>query len=169
MNEKRASKRFRNIIFSLTAFMVLFAWIHSCFPASISSKESEGVLQFVYGFFKLFGLDRDGAEHVIRKVAHFSEFAAIGGLLLSCAYCFDRFKPHRFYVYVLFAGLLTAVVDETNIPVVASGGCGNMEDIYEVFVKTDCSAALAASIFHYNECTVQQVHDYLRERGIEVR
>jgi cyclase len=44
-----------------------------------------------------------------------------------------------------------------------------MEDIYEVFVKTDCSAALAASIFHYNECTVKQVHDFLRERGIEVR
>ena len=65
--------------------------------------------------------------------------------------------------------LTKAVVDETNIPVVASGGCGNMEDIYDVFVKTDCSAALAASIFHYNECTVKQVHDYLRERGIEVR
>jgi len=65
--------------------------------------------------------------------------------------------------------LTKAVVDETNIPVVASGGCGNMEDIYEVFVKTDCSAALAASIFHYNECTVKQVHDFLRERGIEVR
>ena len=65
--------------------------------------------------------------------------------------------------------LTKAVVDATNIPVVASGGCGNMEDIYQVFEKTDCSAALAASIFHYNECTVQQVHDYLRERGIEVR
>lgn len=129
MNEKRASKRFRNIIFSLTAFMVLFAWIHSCFPASISSKESEGVLQFVYGFFKLFGLDRDGAEHVIRKVAHFSEFAAIGGLLLSCAYCFDRFKPHRFYVYVLFAGLLTAVVDET-IQLFVEGRAGMIVDVW---------------------------------------
>lgn len=129
MNEKRASKRFRNIIFSLTAFMMLFAWIHSCFPASISSKESEGVLQFVYGFFKLFGLDRDGAEHVIRKVAHFSEFAVIGGLLLSCAYCFDRFKPHRFYVYVLFAGLLTAVVDET-IQLFVEGRAGMIVDVW---------------------------------------
>lgn len=129
MNEKRASKRFRIIIFSLTAFMVLFAWIHSCFPASISSKESEGVLQFVYGFFKLFGLDQDGAEHVIRKVAHFLEFAAIGGLLLSCAYCFDRFKPHRFYVYVLFGGLLTAVVDET-IQLFVEGRAGMIVDVW---------------------------------------
>ena len=129
MNEKRASKRFRNIIFSLTAFMMLFAWIHSCFPASISSKESEGVLQFVYGFFKLFGLDRDGAEHVIRKVAHFTEFAVIGGLLLSCAYCFDRRRPHRFYVYVLFAGLLTAVVDET-IQLFVEGRAGMIVDVW---------------------------------------
>ena len=129
MEEKRASKRFRNIIFSLTAFMMLFAWIHSCFPASISSKESEGVLQFVYGFFKLFGLDRDGAEHVIRKVAHFSEFAVIGGLLLSCAYCFDRLKPHRFYVYVLFGGLLTAVIDET-IQLFVEGRAGMIVDVW---------------------------------------
>ncbi|MCQ2078946.1 MAG: imidazole glycerol phosphate synthase subunit HisF [archaeon] len=65
--------------------------------------------------------------------------------------------------------LTKAIVEETNIPVVASGGCGCIDDIYQVFDKTDCSAALAASIFHYNECTVKDVHDYLRERGIEVR
>ena len=129
MEEKRASKRFRNIIFSLTAFMVLFAWIHSCFPASISSKESEGVLQFVYGFFKLFGLERDSAGLVIRKVAHFTEFAAIGGLLLSCAYCFDRRRPHRFYAYVLFAGLLAAVVDET-IQLFVEGRAGMIVDVW---------------------------------------
>ena len=129
MEVKRASKRFRNIIFSLTAFMVLFAWIHSCFPASISSKESEGVLQFVYGFFKLFGLERDSAGLVIRKVAHFTEFAAIGGLLLSCAYCFDRRRPHRFYAYVLFAGLLAAVIDET-IQLFVEGRAGMIVDVW---------------------------------------
>lgn len=65
--------------------------------------------------------------------------------------------------------LTKAVVDETSVPVVASGGCGSIEDIYQVFARTDCAAALAASIFHYRQCTVGQVHDYLRERGIEVR
>ncbi len=65
--------------------------------------------------------------------------------------------------------LTKAVVDETSVPVIASGGCGNMEHIYQVFAQTDCAAALAASIFHYRECTVGQVHDYLRARGIEVR
>lgn len=65
--------------------------------------------------------------------------------------------------------LTKAIVEETNIPVIASGGCGCIDDIYQVFNKADCAAALAASIFHYNECTVKDVHDYLRDRGIEVR
>ena len=63
--------------------------------------------------------------------------------------------------------LTKAVVDQTNVPVIASGGCGTVDDIYRVFAETDCDAALAASIFR--EYTVAQVHDYLRERGIEVR
>ena len=65
--------------------------------------------------------------------------------------------------------LTKAVVEETSVPVVASGGCGGIDDIYRVFAETDCSAALAASIFHYGECTGDDVHEYLRERGIEVR
>lgn len=65
--------------------------------------------------------------------------------------------------------LTKAVVDEVSVPVIASGGCGSMEHIYEVFARTDCAAALAASIFHYGQCTPAQVHEYLRERGIEVR
>lgn len=62
-----------------------------------------------------------------------------------------------------------AVADEVSIPVIASGGCGCMEHIYDVFSQTGASAALAASIFHYNECTVGEVKAYLRDRGIEIR
>lgn len=65
--------------------------------------------------------------------------------------------------------LTAKVSDAVDIPVIASGGCGSMEDIYEVFQRTGCAAALAASIFHYGECTPLQVRDYLRDRGIEVR
>ncbi|MGB9882470.1 MAG: imidazole glycerol phosphate synthase subunit HisF [Methanomassiliicoccales archaeon] len=65
---------------------------------------------------------------------------------------------------------LTAAVSEAvGIPVIASGGCGTLEHIYEVFSQTDADAALAASIFHYGVYTVQQVKEYLRERGILVR
>ncbi len=65
--------------------------------------------------------------------------------------------------------LTEAVADVVSIPVVASGGCGSVEHIYEVFSQTDASAALAASIFHYNEYTVGEVKEYLRDRGIVVR
>ena len=56
-----------------------------------------------------------------------------------------------------------------DIPVIASGGCGSKEHIADVFLQTGVSAALAASIFHYNECTVGEVKQYLRDRGIAVR
>ena len=65
--------------------------------------------------------------------------------------------------------LTAAVADAVSIPVIASGGCGSKEHIYEVFSQTNASAALAASIFHYREYTVGDVKQYLRDRGINVR
>lgn len=62
-----------------------------------------------------------------------------------------------------------AVADAVSIPVTASGGCGSKEDIYEVFSKTKVASALAASIFHFKDCTVADVKDYLREKGVLVR
>ncbi|MBQ2763185.1 MAG: imidazole glycerol phosphate synthase subunit HisF [Candidatus Methanomethylophilaceae archaeon] len=65
--------------------------------------------------------------------------------------------------------LTAAVADALSIPVIASGGCGSVEHIYEVFTQTNASAALAASIFHYNECTVEGVKQYLKDRGVAIR
>ncbi len=65
--------------------------------------------------------------------------------------------------------LTEKVAEGVDIPVIASGGCGNAQHIYEVLSKTGAEAALAASIFHYGELTVKQVKDYLRERGVPVR
>ena len=62
-----------------------------------------------------------------------------------------------------------AVADAVSIPVIASGGCGSKEHIYDVCAQTGASAALAASIFHYNECTVGEVKEYLRDKGVNVR
>lgn len=62
-----------------------------------------------------------------------------------------------------------AVADAVSIPVIASGGCGSKDHIYDVFAQTGASAALAASIFHYNECTVGEVKEYLRDKGVNVR
>ncbi|RJP28915.1 MAG: imidazole glycerol phosphate synthase subunit HisF [Candidatus Omnitrophota bacterium] len=65
--------------------------------------------------------------------------------------------------------LTNRISEAVNIPVIASGGAGKLEDFYEVFDKGKADAALAASIFHYQEFTVKQVKEYLKERNIPVR
>ncbi|NLT37616.1 MAG: imidazole glycerol phosphate synthase subunit HisF [Methanomassiliicoccus sp.] len=65
--------------------------------------------------------------------------------------------------------LTQLVADTVTIPVIASGGCGNPEHIYQVFAETNASAALAASIFHYGTYTVGDVKKYLADRGVLVR
>ena len=66
-------------------------------------------------------------------------------------------------------GMTKAVTDAVSIPVIASGGCGSLAHFAEVFEKTNCDAALAASLFHFGELTVPQVKDYLRTQNIPVR
>jgi len=65
--------------------------------------------------------------------------------------------------------LTQLVADSVDIPVIASGGCGSPEHIYQVFEQTNASAALAASIFHYGTYTVGDVKKYLADRGVLVR
>jgi imidazole glycerol-phosphate synthase subunit HisF len=65
--------------------------------------------------------------------------------------------------------LTDAVAKKVRVPVIASGGCASPEHMFEVFSKTDASAALAASIFHFGEWTVGNVKTYLKDRGINVR
>lgn len=65
--------------------------------------------------------------------------------------------------------MLEAVRKITNVPVIASGGCGALEDFYEVFEKDVADAALAASLFHYDELSVKDVKSYLQKKGIPVR
>jgi len=65
--------------------------------------------------------------------------------------------------------LTKAINESIDIPVIASGGVGNPEHILEAFEIADASAALAASIFHFNEYPVPVVKEYLKEKGINVR
>lgn len=62
-----------------------------------------------------------------------------------------------------------AITDAVSIPVIASGGCGSLEHFAQVFEKTNCDAALAASLFHFGELTVPQVKEYLAQQNIPVR
>ncbi len=65
--------------------------------------------------------------------------------------------------------MLNAVCESVNIPVIASGGCGDKEDIVDVFKKTNVDAALAASLFHYGEATIDEVKEICNKENIPVR
>jgi cyclase len=56
-----------------------------------------------------------------------------------------------------------------GIPVIASGGVGTLEHLYEGLILGKADAVLAASIFHYREYTISQVKSFLKERGVVVR
>jgi len=69
-----------------------------------------------------------------------------------------------------FSTDITAEVSRlVNIPVIASGGAGNMEHFRDVFFNTSCSAALAASIFHFGEIDIKDLKQYLDNEQIAVR
>ena len=65
--------------------------------------------------------------------------------------------------------LCNAVCNVVSIPVIASGGCGKLEHFSEVFEKSGADAALAASLFHFKELTVEEVKEHLKECEIPVR
>ncbi len=65
--------------------------------------------------------------------------------------------------------LTRAVCEAVPTPVIASSGCGGPEDAYEVFTEAGADAALAASIFHFDEVSIGGMKAYLRDRGVPVR
>ncbi|HEY5575832.1 MAG TPA: imidazole glycerol phosphate synthase subunit HisF [Clostridiaceae bacterium] len=65
--------------------------------------------------------------------------------------------------------LTKAVSSAVNIPIIASGGAGKIEDFFEVFDKSGADAALAASLFHYRELSIKEVKEYLDKKGVPVR
>ena len=65
--------------------------------------------------------------------------------------------------------LVRKVSDTVSIPVIASGGVGNLQHLADGIIKGRADAVLAASIFHYGEYTVQEAKHYLAQQGVVVR
>ena len=65
---------------------------------------------------------------------------------------------------------ITRILSETlDIPIIASGGAGNTEHMYDAFTRGKADAALAASIFHFGEYTIGEAKEYLKKKGVAVR
>jgi cyclase len=65
--------------------------------------------------------------------------------------------------------LTRTISEQVGIPVIASGGVGTLEHLYEGLILGKADAVLAASIFHYREYTISQVKSFLKEKGVTVR
>ena len=110
---------------------------------------------FIYGGKKETGLDAiDWAKKV--------EKLGAGEILLTSI---DKDGTKKGYDVLL----TKEIVNSIRIPVIASGGCGMPEHMLEIFKKSNVDAALAASIFHYENQSVDRVKEFLKERGIDVR
>jgi len=110
---------------------------------------------FIYGGKKETGLD---AIEWAKKV----EKLGAGEILLTSI---DKDGTKKGYDVLL----TKEIVNSIRIPVIASGGCGMPEHMLEIFKKSNVDAALAASIFHYENQSVDRVKEFLKERGIAVR
>lgn len=65
--------------------------------------------------------------------------------------------------------LTKTIADAVSIPVIASGGAGNLEHFYDALTKGNADAVLAASLFHYKELEIKEVKEYLRSKDVSVR
>lgn len=128
-----------------------------CIVIAIDAKkidsESSGWEVFTHG-----GRHRTGIDAV--KWAKFVETAGAGEILLTSM---DRDGTRDGYDLAL----TRAICDSVNIPVIASGGAGKLEHIFQAL--NICEAALLASLLHYRELTIKEIKDYLFNKNIPVR
>ena len=73
---------------------------------------------------------------------------------------------NSFYVWITLLNIFTKSI---NIPVIASGGAGNLEHLYDAIKSGGASAVLAASIFHYGEYTIKETKEYLKSKNVPIR
>ena len=66
-------------------------------------------------------------------------------------------------------GITRRISERTKVPIIASGGAGELEDFYDVFTEGKADAALAASLFHFEEINIKRLKQYLTSRGICIR
>jgi cyclase len=65
--------------------------------------------------------------------------------------------------------LLRTISDKASVPVIASGGAGRLEDIYEAINTGQADAVLLASLLHFGQLTIPEIKNYLKSKGVKVR
>jgi cyclase len=127
-----------------------------CIVVAVDVKrETEGLRVYVRGGREK--TDIDALEWCVR-----AEVLGAGELLVTSM---DRDGTKDGYDIEL----LREITGRVNIPVIASGGCGELAHLYDAVVHGSASAVLAASIYHYGEFTIPETKEYLQKRGVDIR
>ena len=123
----RNVRRTRRFLLLLLAVWLLFIWAHSMIPARSSAAESRWVGQLITPVLELFTGKGNVTDHLVRKLAHFCEYAALG--VLSGALVLLRKDAALFHwSYALLCTLAVAVIDE-SIQLLATGRGAQVQDI----------------------------------------
>ncbi len=111
---------------------VLAIWIHSAMPASVSSRESSSVMNFIRPVLELFVGRGNVSEHLVRKLAHFTEYFVLGVEL--------SFRKKKKFLNGLIIAFVVAFLDET-IQIFSAGRSAQITDVW-----LDMSGVLTASL-----------------------
>ena len=119
---------YKYLFIIITFFVIGFIWWNSSKNGEESSGISQGVFYEIMQIFARIGISTDITEHIIRKLAHFTEFTALGILLSIDTVLF--LKNMKQYVWIpLFIGLLVALIDET-IQLFPIGRSSSVKDVW---------------------------------------
>ena len=128
-----------------------------CVVVAIDAKKQEGGHWSIYKNGGRVDMHMDAVEWAMK-----AESLGAGEILLTSMDCDGTKAGYDIE-------LTNAVASNVSIPVIASGGAGNMEHFYDAFTKGNADAALAASLFHYKEMEIKDLKKYLSDKGIPMR
>lgn len=124
---KRCKTQIKTILVVLLALLLAFIWLHSMMPAEDSAEESQRVGQFLTPFLELLVGEGNVTDHLVRKLAHFCEYGALG--ILAGALLLVKKKSGIFrWSYALLCALAVAVIDE-SIQLLADGRGAQVQDV----------------------------------------
>lgn len=123
---KRRKTQIKTILVVLLALLLAFIWLHSMMPAEDSAEESQRIGQILTPILELFVGEGNVTDHLVRKLAHFCEYGALG-VVLGALVLVRRGKLFQ-WSYALLCALAVAVIDE-SIQLLADGRGAQVQDV----------------------------------------
>ena len=139
-NETERFTAFTTVKFVITGLYIAFIWVHSLMSAEKSTVESTRVLDFLINFLKSLGINAELTDHIVRKTAHFCEFALLGCLTLWCGYLLNK-NIVKLLLPVGGVCLAVAIIDEI-IQIFSPGRSCQFSDVI-----LDLSGSICGAVF----------------------